>query len=362
MASIQARTDRNGRIRYSAQVRRAGRKPIFRTFSSKRHAEQWCAELEREFFLQNNRLPAIDVQLTVAEAIDRYMSTELLNRPKTIRSTGLLLKYWRSRFSEVKLNELSTSMIDAVKRELLSSTSGNGKKRSPATINRYLAALSVVLNAAVRDWGVLSESPMSRIRKLKEPRGRVKYLDNAQRDRLLSACGQSKDPYINVVVLVALCTGMRLGEILGLRRENVDLEADRLIVQESKNGERRSIPLVDPAKSALIHFLDDSKARHGLLFPAVKSTQAKPKDIRKAWLAVARKAELNDFRFHDLRHSCASYLAMSGASLLEIAEVLGHKTLNMVKRYAHLSPNHTHEVVRRMSEAYLSNAESGSRQ
>ena len=121
-------------------------------------------------------------------------------------------------------------------------------------------------------------------------------------------------------------------------------------MHETKNGERRLVPLAGPALALLREHAKVRPIDTALLFPG-KVKRHEPMDLRAPWLAALKAAEIDDFRFHDLRHSAASYLAMNGASLAEIAEVLGHKTLQMVRRYAHLSEAHTAGVVERMNAA-----------
>ena len=136
-------------------------------------------------------------------------------------------------------------------------------------------------------------------------------------------------------------------ELLNLTWHDVDLKRGTITIHETKNGERRTLPLTGIALELLrqqIRRIDTS-----FVFPSPDGK--KPLDIRSAWDTALRRAEIPDFRFHDLRHSAASYLAMNGASLMEIAEILGHKTLAMVKRYAHLSESHTRSVVARMNQA-----------
>ena len=158
------------------------------------------------------------------------------------------------------------------------------------------------------------------------------------------------------MVVLALSTGMRQGEIMSLTWDNVDLNQGRITLYETKNDEIRVVPL---ANKALDLLKEHSKVRNpetDLLFPGKPIPKEdggvfyKPIDLRAPWLAALKKADIQDFRFHDLRHSAASYLAMNGASMAEIAEVLGHKTIQMVKRYAHLSEAHTAGVVASMNE------------
>ena len=198
------------------------------------------------------------------------------------------------------------------------------KGRSPATVVRYIAALSHVFTITVNEWEWLENNPMRKVRKPKEPRGRVRILSDEEREELLKACKNSKNIYIHNVVVLALSTGMRQGEIMNLRWQDVDFEKGIIILHETKNDERRAVPLTSYALELL---KEQNKLRHidtDLLFPG--KNPKRPVFIRTPWITAVKEAKLLDFRFHDLRHSAASYLAMNGATLAEIAEILGHKT------------------------------------
>jgi len=151
-------------------------------------------------------------------------------------------------------------------------------------------------------------------------------------------------------VVVALSTGARQGELLRLKWQDVDLERGVAIIHETKNRSRKALPITGLAYDLL---RGHSKVRRIDSDYVFSDSRGNPSYPRKAWEMAVSVAELEDFRFHDLRHSAASYLAMSGATLAEIAEVLGHKTLAMVKRYSHLTEQHTSKVVARMNEKFL---------
>ncbi len=141
---------------------------------------------------------------------------------------------------------------------------------------------------------------------------------------------------------------MRQNEIMTLTWQQVDLQRKQIILEKTKNGTHRTIPLAGLALDLLQEHLQQRGLHHNLLFPG--KIPGQPLDLRKAWHSALKQANLKDFRFHDLRHSAASYLAMSGSSLTEIATILGHKNLEVTKRYSHLSQNHISTVVERMNE------------
>ena len=175
-------------------------------------------------------------------------------------------------------------------------------------------------------------------------------LFDEERERLLVTCKSSESIHLLPIVTLALSTGMRRGEILGLSWENVDLQSRRIILLRTKNGERRVVPLVGKAYELIKGlYLKLEPENQDLLFPSPNN----PKNstcIRTAWYTTLKRGKIENFRFHDLRHSTASYLAMNGASLPEIADILGHKTLQMVKRYSHLSEDHKATVLEKMNK------------
>jgi integrase len=150
-------------------------------------------------------------------------------------------------------------------------------------------------------------------------------------------------------VILALSTGGRKMELLSLCWPDVDLKRSTLTFHQTKNGERRAVPLTGQALTLMRQHAKVRRLDTALVFP--DATGERPLSIRDAFEGAVERASIEDFRFHDLRHSAASYLAMNGASLMEIAAVLGHRTLQMVKRYAHLSEQHTRSVVERMNKA-----------
>lgn len=188
-------------------------------------------------------------------------------------------------------------------------------------------------------------------------------MSDEERTNLLKACKESNNPYLYKVVILALSTGARKMEILSLQWSDIDFTRGQIVLHKTKNGERRVIPLRGLALDLMLEQERLKKDNCPYVFPSeiVKKKKDgalvyKPIDIRTAWVNALIRSNIKDFRFHDLRHSAASYLAMNGASLAEMADVLGHKTLQMVKRYAHLSEAHTGSVVARMNERIFRDA------
>lgn len=375
MASIRKRTHKDGTTTYRVDVRLKGFPPQRATFKRLTDARKWGESTESA--IRENRYfkTAEASRHTLADLIDRYIRDVLPGKPKQAKDQTRQLKWWRTELGDYTLADLTPALVTEARGKLARDPIPSRAKkqnlnapprlRSAATINRYLAALSHTFTVAVNEWGWLDDSPMRKVSKPAEPRGRVRFLSEGmtgpngetiagERTRLLKACQKSSNPYLYPVVVLALSTGMRQGEIMGLTWDAVDLHQGRITLHETKNGERRVVPLVGKALELLKQHAKVRPIDTPLLFPGKKTPDPKvkarkPIDLRAPWETALREAGIEDFRFHDLRHSAASYLAMNGASLAEIAEVLGHKTLQMVKRYAHLSEAHTAGVVASMN-------------
>lgn len=288
--------------------------------------------------------------LTVRDVIDRYMGV-YAGRDKAI---GQRLQAWQAMIGEYTLENVDSDLIHAGRHELLTAPALTYKGRdhvgaqifkpklrkavkSTATINRYLSSLGSVFTWAIeqrltpRGW----VHPCRGIKRMAESEGRVRFLDNDERERLFAACHKSKYPRFYALVLTAMLTGARRGELLALTWQDVDLEAGIASLGRSKNGDRRTLVLLPQVVAALAPF--KSSDGHRYVFGAMKTRQQTPASVDTAWLEAVKRAQIKDFRFHDLRHCCASYMAQNSVPLNVIAEVLGHRKLDMSRRYAHLT-------------------------
>lgn len=355
MASIQERRDRGGKVTYRVQVRVKGHPPQSASFERKTDARRWGESTEAAI-REDRYLPTVEARRhTVAEMIDRYVRDVLPRKSEaSIVKQSQQFKWWKDQLGHFVLSDVTPAMIAEHRDALASQTTRFGTPAKGSTVNRYLAALSHAFTICVKEWGWLNDSPMRRVSKLREPRGRVRFLSDDERSALLSACGQSPNPCLYDVVIIALSSGMRKREILDLTWDQIDIARGVITLSpdDTKNSEYRVVPLVGHASEVLQKRSKIRRIDSPYVFPAPRRKgEPKPIDIQTSWYAALKKAEIENFRFHDLRHSAASYLAMNGATLPEIAAVLGHKTLQMVQRYAHLSDAHTAGVVERMNRA-----------
>ncbi len=360
MANVQRRLGRKGEVTWRVRVRIAG---TLRTasFRRKTDAVQWAGKVEAVMRDGQHFPDREERQRSLADLIAQYRKVILPRYGEVeVKKRGAKLGWWERQLGSRRLRELTTADIGAALERLAAGEGlsaeraarfgGASRLAGPATQRDYLGTIRHVLSAA-REWEWLTDNAATRVRKPREPRGRLRLLSADERVRLLAACQASRNSRLYPLVVVALATGARESELLGLRWQDIDLGGGKAIVQKSKNGERRALAITGPAVQVLASLGRVRRIGADLVFATGRGQATFP---RKAWEAALRQAALDDFRFHDLRHAFASYLAMSGATLAELAEALGHKTLAMVKRYAHLTEAHTSGVVKRMTERFLS--------
>ena len=356
MAYIEKRTSSNGKTTYRVQIRVKGRPQEAASFDRLTDAKRWGTQTEAAIRESRYFHSTAGKGKTLADAIDRY-SHDILPNLKDQRPRRIHLAWWRGKIGATSINDITPALLTECRDNLKATPYKSGKTekpRSDATVNRYLASLSPVMKAASDDWEWITDNPCRKVRRGRESRGRTRFLSTDERNRLLAACDQATDtPELKTLVLLAITTGGRRGELSGLRWRDVDLKRNRVIFVDTKNGETRAAPLAGPALNAMqewakVRPLDSTTP----VFPGrTDKTKNKPLDFQRAWMTALKRAEVADFRFHDLRHTAASYLAMNGAGLREIADILGHKTLAMVQRYSHLTQDHKAAVVERMAKA-----------
>lgn len=214
---------------------------------------------------------------------------------KTACSQEAQLNWWKAQIGEKLLADISPSLISQYKEKLLSENTVKGKIRSPSTVVRYLAILSHVFTIASKEWGWLTDNPVRLVTKPREPKGRVRFLSDEERQNLLNACQKSKNSYLHTIVILALSTGMRLGEIVNLTWDNVDFDHQRIILEETKNGERRQVPLAGKAFELFKKLRESHFLCTKLLFPS-KPYLKQPVDIRSVWDFAVKKAGIKNFR------------------------------------------------------------------
>lgn len=229
------------------------------------------------------------------------------------------------------------------------------EKVRPATVNRELSRFRHMMKCAV-DWSYIKTNPSRGVKELREPPGRVRYLDQQEIERLLDACSPDGFPsklagvYLRSIVQIALFTGMRRSEILGLTWKDVDLKRGYIALDKTKNNERRTIPVGDTLRQVF-----ESLPRHlhsEKVFPNINGNM-----VTMAFRRACKRAGIEDFKLHDCRHCYASNLTMGGENLRTVQTLLGHKSTRMTERYSHLSPEHLKRAVQNLEKTlnFISN-------
>jgi integrase len=254
-------------------------------------------------------------------------------RQKSFVSKKSRVKQLVEVFGNYPLNSFSTHMIDKFQTERLA-------RYKPASVNRLIEVLKHMFRKA-EEWEMVGKEALEKVRRVKlipENNRRLRFLSQEECQALIEKC----DSHLRPIVITALNTGMRKGEILNLKWDQVDLKHGFILLEETKNGERREIPINKTLRQTL-----EGLPRH-IRSPYVfwHGEEGKPyQEVKKSFSSALKKAGIKDFTFHDLRHCFASHLVMAGCDLKTVQELLGHKTLTMTLRYAHLAPSHKVKAV-----------------
>ncbi|MDO8674758.1 MAG: site-specific integrase [Candidatus Omnitrophota bacterium] len=306
-----------------------GRRKREKVGSSRKLAETVLAKRKVEIaegkFLDVNKSEKIKFEIFGNEFINVHSKVNKKSWQSDRYNLNSLGKFFGGKY----LYEIKVKDIEDFKLE-------RSKTASPATVNRELATLKTLFNKAVL-WDKLKETPAKAVTFLREPKGRVRFLEREEIVKLLSNCNKKLRP----IVVVALNTGMRRGEILGLKWSDVDLKRAILTLHDTKNGEKREVYINEQVKTALIRIPRNAQSPYVFC-----GSNGKPyQDVRKSFWTALRKSDIKEFHFHDLRHTFASQLVMAGIDLNTVRELLGHKDIRMTLRYSHLSASHKKHAV-----------------
>ena len=244
-------------------------------------------------------------------------------------------------FKGKRLRDITPMLIEKFKELRLKTKTMYDRERSPATVNRELQVLSKVFSLAY-DNGLVETNPMRRVHKLREAPGRERYLTDDEEKRLFEVLS-GRRAHVRPIVVVALQTGMRQGEVLGLRWEHVDLDQKTIYVAHTKTGRPRTIPMSRPVEVELRSLKQDASSDEHVFSHA--RTGLKLTTFRHAWEGACKEAKITGLRFHDLRHTFATRLRAKGVHEMDIMSLLGHTTLQMTSRYTHAMPENLRTAV-----------------
>lgn len=365
MATITERTSQDGSKSYRVEVRLKGH-PIQRaTFKRLTDAKKWVQNTESAIREGRHFKTSEAKKHTLGDAIVRYLSDVAPNKftVNELRIRTPILNWWKVQIGFILLSDISTRDFAACRDILVRTGGAANEPLAAATIKRYFVSISHVLKLCQFEWRWIDRNPLKDgIIELPElPSGIVRFLDDDELARLTAACKASRNKQLYPAFIVAVSTGMRLSETMNLYwREPaappkevawgvVNLAENHIILHQTKNGKRRRVPLSGEALKELQRLAQIRRLDTQLIFPSPTHPQ-QPIELKKSWATALKKADIVNFRWHDLRHTAASYLAQNNAPLLDIAAILGHSTLQMVQRYAHLSDSHISEVVGMMNQ------------
>ena len=274
-----------------------------------------------------------NTKITLADWAPEYLGWAEQHK-KSFRRDQWCLAQLIERFGTFRLRDIKKDRVEAFMRD-------RRDEVAPATVNRQVALLRKVLSYAVEHGG-LDENPLRGIKLFREAADRNPVLSQEEERRLT----ERLSPWMQWVVRLAVCTGCRQGELRNLRWRHVDFEGCALVIETSKSGESRRVP-VHP--SLLPELQERRGTPEGYVVSLPNGEVPAQVTISKAFKAAAKAIERGELRFHDLRHVAASRFLETGASLPEVADLLGHKTLVMAKRYAHTNPNRMRELMGKMA-------------
>ncbi|MCX5806596.1 MAG: site-specific integrase [Proteobacteria bacterium] len=289
---------------------------------------------EKKFNVQRGIEPEViqNINYTFKELVVEYL--KWCERQRSFDSKKIFIKQLLDAFGHMPLKNFNTMMVEQFQTDRIQ------KGNKPATVNRLVATLKHSFTKAY-DWNMITETILKKVRKVKlleENNRRLRYLSKEECQALVNAC----DAHLKPIVITALNSGCRKEEILSLKWDQIDMKHGFILLDITKNGERREIPINGTLRTtfeALPRRLDG-----GYVFFDPKNG-ARYQEVKRSFATALRKTGIRDFHFHDLRHTFASHLVMAGIDLTTVSRLLGHKSLAMTLRYSHLSPQHFTKAV-----------------
>jgi len=324
MATIRKRGNK-----YHAQIRKLGYPSITQSFSSLTTAKRWVSLTEAD--MERHLHVVIPDNTLLGELLDRY-EDEVSPLHKSHQVEKYRLKTLKRHLGDISITRLSPALLCKYRDTRLGTV-------SPASLKRELVILSSVINTAIKEWGInLQSNPVSMVSLPKIARGRDRRLEAGEEAKLLACSGELKR-----IIIVALETGMRRGEILNITRSHIDLAHQTLLIPITKTDTPRTIPLSSRAIGALREQLRGSDNVISIEETTLFSYTAR--GLSGAFLRLCRKHGLGNLHFHDLRHEATSRFFEKGLNPVEVATITGHKDTRMLMRYTHLRAE---DLVRRL--------------
>lgn len=291
--------------------------------------------IQRKQAIKEGKQPEIKkiANHTFNELAERYIAW-MEGRHRSADSKKYRINIIASHFGNIPLRHINTFAVEQYQTNLIN------KNLKPATVNKHISIIKAMIKKAV-DWSMVESEVLKRVRTVKpltENNKRLRYLSKEECQNLINACQGNTKP----IVITALNTGMRKEEILSLKWDNVDLKHGFILLDRTKNGDRREIPINETLRATLQGLTRRLDIPYVFYDPA---TGKRYKNVKRSFKTACKRAGITDFKFHDLRHTFASHLVMAGVDITTVKELLGHKTLTMTLRYSHLAPSHKVKAV-----------------
>lgn len=358
MAVIKVRKTNKGEKRYQATIRIKGYKPLWKTFNTRPAAEKWAKIIEGQMkegtykeFVDND----FNIE-SMTELIDYFDKEVAKKRYSHYEKYNVMYEWWKAQIGYIKVRELSSAQLTICKNKLQNEKiikKKNEVTRSANTINKYLMALSAILTYAVNELEIIDTNPMSKVKLLEKPNSRTRFLADNEIYLLGNTCKEYSD-IVFVFWILLFKTGGRFNEVRHLQVKDIDRNNKRVYFLDTKNHTHRSVYIGDDALNIIDEYLLKHNIESGYIFRADRQG-AELATLKGAMEYCIKTAGIKDFRIHDIRHTTASILAQSGASLLEIAEILGQKSLTVARLYSHLTKKHTEKVLASVMDKYKFN-------
>jgi integrase len=334
---------RGNRWHYDLMIHRVRYRGCIPEAQNKWQAEKAEAKIRLEIY--EGKFGGESGSTRMVDFIDQTYLPWARSTKLSCRDDELNCKVLSDFFGGKAFNQISPLLIEKFKRERRDSMTRYGEQRKPASVNRELATLSRMFSLAM-DNGLVASNPCTKVHKLREDNQRTRYLSAEEEERLMASL-TGRRAHLVPLVRLAIHTGMRRGELLGLRWRNVDFLRGAIHVTKTKTNRDRDVPLNSEAREILLGLQRESEGEEFVF--SNKKTGLNLTDVKKGFSSACREAGIQDFKFHDLRHTAGTRLADTGADAFTIAEVLGHATLQMTKRYTHATDKRKRAAVEALS-------------
>jgi integrase len=361
---IRIRPGKRG-TRYQAVVRVVGFPEQRKTFRTERDAKRWGTVTESSCIKGEASRSTEARRRTLGDAVDKYVE-EALSAKRDARTRLIRLRWWKDRYGRVLLSDLTPELIVEARGKLARETYTRARpgargstlekgeepkifKRSDSTVRAYLRYLGAMLTLARKEWRWMSHNPFEAVRVPSAAKGRVRYLSEPERAALLKET--AKDAQLHALTVLALSTAARAGELTGLVWSDVELQEQRVLLRDTKNGQPRTAWLHGESLR-LLKAHERKTRRRDEDHRVFESEKRRIYRYHEPFVTACTAAKVEGFHFHDLRHSAATYMARLGASEQQLKAIGGWKS-GVVSRYVHLAAQDAKNVVAAMNEKFL---------